>query len=327
VLPPAVSEAALAYRRAETQLVFTAMQVLTAALNRGLASPTVWRDTVAVIAPQLLACQVAIAALADPYLDNVLAAQGASTAADAAVNAEGFADLTDGAGSLMRLLIFAPNSVPEAGRRLLASSIVLNGMHDTARSSVQAGMQARPAVQRYIRMLSPPSCSRCAILAGKVEHIGTAFQRHPRCDCINIPAAEDNEDWTTDPRQYFHSLSTEEQNRIFGVASARAIRDGANPAQVVNARDGMTVVRAFGRDIQITGVGTTKRAVFGGYEITPDGKFHQRPNSQLHKVKGHRYRTTIPPRLLPDEIYRLADEFGDDRAEVQRQLRRFGYLF
>lgn len=326
MLPALVAEVALRYQRHQKLLTQHAVRILTAALNKGLRSASSWQGAVAQMAPQLLALQVAQAQLADPYIDAVLQAQGASTAASAAVNAEGFQDTTDGGGSWMRLLVFGPNSVPYASKRLLATSIVLNGMQDTARASVQVGMQARPVVETYVRMLSRPSCSRCAILAGKVSHVGDAFKRHPRCDCINIPLAEDNDDWPTNPRKYFDSLSTADQDSVFGAATARAIRDGADMSQVVNAQSGMRTVRAYGRDIHITLEGTTKRAIFGGYEVQPDGTFKQRPRSQLHRPLGSRYRSAIPPRLLPDEIYRLADEFDWDRAEVLRQLRRFAYL-
>lgn len=325
MLPASVAEAALLHQRTVQRLVEIALTLLGSALTR-ISSPTGWRDAVATIAQQLLALQVAAAALADPFLDQVLHAQGADPAADAHVNAEGFADLTDGAGSWMRLLIFAPNSVDRPAKRLLATSIVANGMQDTARGAVQAGMQARPAVQSYVRMLNAPSCSRCAVLAGRVYHSMTAFDRHPRCDCINVPAAKSTPDWTTSPAMYFRSLTPDQQDTVFGVAGARAIRDGADIGQVVNAYSGVTTMRAFGREVQATTVGTTRRALFGGYEILPDGTLRRRPDSELRKVPGRRYRTTTVPRLLPDEIYRLADEFGWDRTEVTRQLRRFAYL-
>lgn len=325
MLPAAVAEAALLHQQTVRRLVEIALTVLGSALAR-IASPTGWRDAVATIARQLLALQVAAAALADPFLDQVLYAQGADTSAEAHVNAEGFGDLTDGGGSWLRLLIFAPNSVAPPAKRLLATSIVTNGLQDTARSAVQAGMQARPAVRSYVRMLNPPSCARCAVLAGRVYHTMVAFARHPRCDCLNVPAAESAPDWTTSPAAYFRSLTPEQQDAVFGIAGARAIRDGADIAQIVNAASGVTTMQAFGRQVQATTVGTTRRALFGGYEILPDGTLRRRPDAELHTAPGDRYRRTTAPRLLPDEIYRLAEEFGWDRTEVTDQLRHFGYL-
>src|SRR5690606_41647788 len=49
-------------------------------------------------------------------------------------------------------------------------------------------------VSGYVRMLNPPSCGRCVILAGTETSSRTAFKRHPGCDCRNIPAAEATRD-------------------------------------------------------------------------------------------------------------------------------------
>jgi hypothetical protein len=60
-------------------------------------------------------------------------------------------------------------------------------VQDTGRAAVSAGMIARPHVEGYVRVLTLPSCSRCAILAGRVYRWSTGFQRHPRCDCRMLP--------------------------------------------------------------------------------------------------------------------------------------------
>lgn len=51
---------------------------------------------------------------------------------------------------------------------------------DAGRAAERTGMAVRP-IGGYVRMLTPPSCSRCAVLAGRRYSSGTAFQRHPRC--------------------------------------------------------------------------------------------------------------------------------------------------
>ena len=48
---------------------------------------------------------------------------------------------------------------------------------DTARSAERLESQARHKPM-YVRMLTPPSCGRCIILAGRTYH--TAFERHLR---------------------------------------------------------------------------------------------------------------------------------------------------
>jgi hypothetical protein len=126
------------------------------------------------------------------------------------------------------------------------------------------------------------------------------------------------------------SLSTEDQDRVFGKASAEAIRDSGVKQttinQVVNARQGVETVTAYGHQVQVTTSGTTRRALFGRFEVLPDGTLRERTDAELAKLPGSRYRRATAPRLLPDEIYRLSEEFGWDRAEVLRQLRRFAYI-
>lgn len=53
-------------------------------------------------------------------------------------------------------------------------------LSDTGRHSESLAMGVRP-VAGYARMLNPPSCSRCAILAGKYFRKNQGFQRHPGC--------------------------------------------------------------------------------------------------------------------------------------------------
>ena len=320
-----------------------ALNALALAIRAGSTSPEAWRDAVANIGQDLLSLQSQAAAQADGYVTAALTAQGASPAADAAVNSAGFTDLTDGGGSWLRNLIFAPNSVvgqalveglsrPAALARgqMVANSIVLTGMQDVGRSAVQTATLTRPTAKNYVRMPRRPSCARCAILAGRRYRALAAFKRHPRCDCIHVPAAEDANDWVTNPVEYFKSLSTADQDRIFGKATARAIRDSDYSQtamnQLVNAREGIDTVTTFGRQVQITRTGTTTRSTFGGYEVLEDGTFRRRSDSDLRRTGYRQPRVAKEPRLLPDEIYSLADEFGWDRAEVLRQLRRFAYI-
>jgi hypothetical protein len=110
----------------------------------------------------------------------------------------------------------------------------LTALADTRRQVYHADIIQRTGLG-YTRMLNPPSCSRCAVLAGKFYHWNAGFKRHPRCDCIHIPTRESlAEDTTTDPTEYFNSLSTAEQDAAFTKTGARAIRDGADVSRVVN---------------------------------------------------------------------------------------------
>lgn len=131
--------------------------------------------------------------------------------------------------------IAAVGALEIAGREL--TMIMLTVMADTRRAVYEADMVSRPTVTGYVRMLNPPSCSRCAILAGKWFRWNQGFRRHPRCDCQHIPAAENIAgDLRTDPYAYFNSLTPAEQSRVFTKVGAKAIRDGADIYRVTNVR-------------------------------------------------------------------------------------------
>jgi hypothetical protein len=116
--------------------------------------------------------------------------------------------------------------------------VSLNEVTASATDALQTTMAVTPQMTGYVRMLTPPSCSDCAILAGKWFRWNEGFQRHPRCDCRHIPVGEDAAgDITTDPYAYFNSLSAEDQARYFGAAEAEAIRAGGDIYRVVNVRN------------------------------------------------------------------------------------------
>jgi hypothetical protein len=178
--------------------------------------------------------------------------------------------------------------------------IVAGAVRDSARGAASVDITARDGIG-YTRMLNPPSCDRCAILAGRFYRWNTGFDRHPNCDCIHVAAkntkALQDEGLLADPYDYFHSLSLEEQARIFGKSEARAIRDGADVYQVVNARRGMTKVGARGRQARWTYEGTSRHGNFG------------------RRGLGRARRTV-------DEIYRTAGT----RTRALRMLEEDGYI-
>lgn len=191
----------------------------------------------------------------------------------------------------------------------------------------------------YARMVSPGACSRCAILAG-VGHFTTHFERHPECRCTTVPVYSNNPDAPlpdglfATPSDYFESLSKAEQDRVFTKAGAEAIRLGADPISVVNARRGMyrvrqpgsLVARAAPRTIigpdgkpflaYTTTEGTTVRGWYGG------GYGSSRPGSAYVKSAGDRYRRTTSVRLMPETIMSQASS----PEEAVELLRRFGYI-
>lgn len=202
----------------------------------------------------------------------------------------------------------AQQALATAGRWLEMVTQTL--IADTARAAESVAMVANPRATGYVRMLNPPSCSRCAILAGRWYRWSAGFERHPLCDCIHIPAREAlHHDLRLDPEAYFESLTPAQQDRFFTKAGAQAIRDGADLNQVVNARRGMTTAsqllgRGATRERLLTTEGTTARGAYG--------------RSAASRTAGARR-----VRLMPEAIYELS---GDDRDEAIRLLRLYGYI-
>jgi hypothetical protein len=163
----------------------------------------------------------------------------------------------------------------------------------------------RPA--KYVRMCQGGACSRCVVLAGSVYYNDTAFARHPRCHCVNIPVDEDVAGYkATNPKEWFDSLSDEARVKTFGKAGADAIEAGADMSQVVNARRGMYVTKG---GLEATTEGTTKRGLFG----VSNGNYSASALSRGVTLK----------RMMPEEIFRLAN---GNREEAIRLLRQYSYI-
>ncbi len=232
----------------------------------------------------------------------------------------------------------------------LASATLLS---DTARAAESAGMASRPQVAGYVRMLNPPSCSRCAILAGKFYRWNSGFERHPRCDCRHIPLSEAmSGDYTTDPDAYFKSLPSAaelnekypdltvamrrdagyySQEDIFTGAGAQAIRDGANMGRVVNARRGMSraqdATQAVRKNLSFASAedianGAPLFSIASTETITIPGTSNSGLLTTTTRATRKGGRKNEPPRLMPESIYQIAT----DRADAIRLLRLHGYI-
>lgn len=293
----------------------------------------------------LTAGQRAAAATADEYLD----AQGVP--GDVRVNPDAFAGVASDGRDLATLFAL-PAIVALTGLAQghpLARAMAAGGglaelaahtqVADAGRVADLTGMVGRGS-PGYVRMAVGATCSRCIILAGRWYRWNAGFSRHPKCDCVGIPATESAHELRTDPKKVFESMSTVQQDKVFTQAGAQAIRDGADMNQIVNARRGaaglspaggrltadeiqllrggreighLETRNVFGRDLFVTSEGTTTRGVAG-----------QRLGSKVDGVKnGGRYRSAKAPRLMPESIYQIA---GSDRAEAIRLLKRFGYI-
>jgi hypothetical protein len=234
-----------------------------------------------------------------PYTPAVLAETGQVAPATGDLNASRFTSAApDGRpmGSLLDESLIAakvavkagapvPEALQSAGSRLTRD--VLTVLADTRRQVFHADIIQRPALGGYARMLNPPSCSRCVVLAGKWFAWNKGFLRHPRCDCIHIPASESTgRGIAIDPADSFNSLSRAEQDATFTKSGARAIRDGADMNRVENVR--------------LRGLGTAKanRRYGTPSRLTVD---------DIYRVAGSR---TNAIRLLEQEGYILPTFFS-----------------
>jgi hypothetical protein len=134
---------------------------------------------------------------------------------------------------------------------------------DAARIATGAGAAARPNWGGYVRVLTPPSCSRCAVLAGKFYRWNTGFRRHPKCDCQHFPSCSESyarsEGFITNPTTPGATGQIKDLTR----AQQDALENGADISQVVNARRGMSTTDVGGRRVRITNEGTSRRGLFG----------------------------------------------------------------
>lgn len=300
------------------------------------------------------AAQVAAASQATPFLNRTDDAYGRE-APDTKLMSEAFGGVVLDGRELGPAMFTAVTSTKEAiGQGLSPARAFEVGAHAlsvVAYAAIQdMGRQADITLGRsrtytyYVRVVGGSACSRCAILAG-IRSSASAFLRHTSCQCSaqmvvsnkpnDVPAG-----FHTSPEAYFESLSKADQDHAFTKAGAEAIRNGANPTSVVNARRGAYGIgysghynipvpvgthnslrpltigkRPDGSPLQVfaTTEGTTRRGSFGSSEI-------RRTNEA---IKDGRYRRSTTVRLMPEQIIKMA---GTDRARLRELLIRYGYM-
>lgn len=180
------------------------------------------RRGIAAVASLLAGRQMVTASLAEVSVGLMLDDQpGATPAAEAALSPLAFTTAPDNFDAM------AANILADADFERLVASI----MQDTARSAQQAAVTARPRVA-HVRHLTLPSCSRCAVLAGRVYRYSEAFKRHPGCDCVMIPVTVASPDLTYDVA----ALARNGQVTGLSKADLEALEHGADFNQVVNVR-------------------------------------------------------------------------------------------
>lgn len=143
---------------------------------------------------------------------------------------------SEGRASLSSVLTSEPASIrllDAAATAAAFDTLVLALVQDAGRTAASVDMGRRPAITGYVRSLNLPSCSRCAVLAGRVYRYSTGFQRHPRCDCLMTMTTEAiGKDLVLDPTDAIRD------GKIRGLSKAdqEALELGADLGQVVNVR-------------------------------------------------------------------------------------------
>lgn len=301
----------------------------------------------------IVAAQASAVAHGLEYVGDVLAAGGGDVRPDADPVADNLVGVAGDGRPLDSLMYGAvihtkaaisaapdrkdPNVVRRAWAEQGVAALITRTMTviaDSGRVATGLGTAARPHVG-YTRLLVGSSCSRCAVLAGRVYGSMTAFRRHPQCNCRHVPQHRSElARNVVDVRSFFESLSTAEQDSTFTKAGAQAIRDGADPAQVVNARRG-----AAGLDSAAGRVTAAERAaiasgrlrntpVAGGRELaTTTEAMTKRGVAYKTIVRGDQQRADDVKagkrrRLMPEAIYEVAEA----RDEALRLLKLNGYL-
>lgn len=180
---------------------------------------------------------------------------------------------------------------------------------DAARAAGSVSIASRPRIHGFVRVVSTPCCSRCAILAGREYRYDADFQRHPGCDCSELPIEHPGSEFMENPDDLI------EGGHVRGMSKAdlKAYSEGADLNQLVNAKNGSLRRLNFGpgRTVTATNAGMTSRGIAGSRL------------GELTKVDGSRYRVSGKIRLTPDSIYRVAD---GDRDLAIRLLKKHAYI-
>lgn len=309
------------------------------------------------LAPRLVqlatSAQVASAALATPYMDAVDRSYG-NTPPQGDLAPESFGGvMLDGreVGPAMYTAVtttktgiglgMAPYEAFLAGANALMA-VVGAAVQDMGRQADITLGQAR-TYTRYVRVVGGSACSRCAILAGMWSG-ETAFLRHTCCQCTAMPVevtrSTGKESFKVpsgfhdSPASYFTSLSKAEQDKTFTKAGAEAIRHGADPIKVVNARRGAYGIGYSGHyniPVPVGTHNTLQRITIGR---KPDGSplqvFATTEGTTARGAFGKSqlavgpYQRTKRIRLMPEQLVRMA---GTDSDRLRELLTQYGYMY
>jgi hypothetical protein len=267
VLPQAVSDH---YRAQQRRVVATLGLVRREWAQMGDDLDASWARVGPRIALLTASAQLGAAREGASYVGPALAQQDIRSTPDGTVSPSAFvgvASSLDGLtyGSLDDLLYGAVIHARTAPADTLAQRLQVGGkwldglvhtqVADAGRMAASTAITARPRIG-WVRMVNPPCCQRCAVLAGRVYSHSHGFQRHPRCDCQMLPTTVANPDApgiTIGP----------DDVKDLTVAQRQAIADGADMNRVINSH------RAGKRSGDL--MTTREAAPRGGRRLTPEG--------------------------------------------------------
>lgn len=202
-LPPDLAALA-AQRRLETQVTAQRTWQMVGGLWQRLDPNDIagsWDGRLAGIVTRAVhAGQLAAADGAQEYVTAALVSQDVDPDADGVVPANAFAGTASDGGSLGELLRIPASAadtavqggastqeaLDEGAMRL--ERIVRTQVGDAGRVPVGVATVAARHADGWVRMLTPPSCARCVILAGRWYADNEGFERHPRCRPGRLPA-------------------------------------------------------------------------------------------------------------------------------------------
>lgn len=301
-----------------------------------------WQTVGPTVTNLAVAAQNLNAADSNAYMNQAAATYGAGRSS-MAVNSSSFAGVDGSGRDVSSLLHGAVTTTKQtigaglpleqafiAGQTFLAA-MMKTALHDASRSADLTAMTGH-GYTKYVRVVQTGACSRCAVLSG-IYSASTAFKRHPACKCKAFPV--ESEGTVKSPagfhdsaESYFESLPEAEQDRVFGKASAQAIRDGADVTQTVSARRGATGIQygnAIGRETRANSGRRMVQTQIGrnadgspifGY-VTSEGTTKRGDFGKVARNLGGKYT-----RLMPETIVGLTD----DVALRQTLLRDAGYM-
>ena len=245
MLPQAVSE----HYRAQQRLIVATLGLVRREWSRmGDDFDATWREVGPRVSLLTASAQLGAARNGAAYVPATLGEIGAAADAEARVNLRAFAGVASDGRPLESLLYGAVVRARTAPAESLAERLKVGGtwldmavhtqVADAGRGAASVAIAATPRTG-YVRMVNPPCCARCAVLAGKTFLFNQGFLRHPRCDCIHAPIPLAGK-----VSQFTGWSETPSLDQITGLSKGdrKALADGADFNRVVNLkqrREGM----------------------------------------------------------------------------------------